>query len=130
MSKYDEAKEIAQKLVDLEIERKEIVKKQKELKANLLDILENNSIDSMFEFQNGICCLESKTTFKISDGFKQETKVTSKSPDKISPDFVETFFVPDLKLSKIAKKEILEDNTDILSILVPEEKQNIKITTI
>lgn len=129
MSKYDEAKEIAQKLVELELQRTEAVEQQKLLKDELLTLITENSIDSMFECQNGLVFLESKTNYKIADGLLDETEIKSKTPEKISDDFIETYFAPDVKLNKQAKKAIKDGDNDLLAVLVPVEKNSIKIKT-
>ena len=56
-----------------------------------------------------------------------EMELKSKKPDKVSDDFIETYFTPDLKLNKQAKKAIREEDSDLLAVLVPEEKRKIKI---
>lgn len=128
MSKYDEAKEIAKKLVELEKTRKQSADDQKALKEELLTLIEENSIDSMFEFEDGIVFMEISTSWKVADGLKEETEVKSKKPEKLSNDFIEAYFEPDLKLSKHAKKAIREEDSELLAVLVPEEKKKIKIT--
>lgn len=127
MSKYDEAKEIAKKLLELEKTRKQSTDDQKALKEELLTILEENQIESLFEFEDGVVFLEKSTKWSIADGLKEETAVKSKQPDKVSDDFIKTYFTPDLKLNKQAKKAIREEDTDLLAVLVPEEKRKIKI---
>lgn len=128
MSKYDEAKEVAKKLVELEKIRKQSMDEQKALKEELLNLIQENEIDSMFEFNDGVVFAEKSTTWKVADGLKEETQVKSKKPEKLSDDFIETYFKPDLKLSKQAKKAIREEDSELLAVLVPEEKLKIKIT--
>lgn len=128
MSKYDEAKEVAKKLVELEKTRKQSMDEQKALKEELLNLIQENEINSMFEFNDGVVFTEKSTTWKVADGLKEETQVKSKKPEKLSDDFIETYFKPDLKLSKQAKKAIREEDSELLAVLVPEEKLKIKIT--
>ena len=127
MTAYEDAKEIARKLVDTERTRKNAQTELKALKEELLAIYEDNNIDKIFEFTDGIVMLEHSVNYKIADGMKEATEVKSKKPEELSEDFIEEFFVPDIKLSKKAKKAILEDNQDLLSVLVPEEKDKVKI---
>lgn len=128
MSKLEEAKEIAKKLLELEKTRKASVDDQKALKEELLTIFEENpNIVTMFEFPEGIVLKETSTKWSVADGLKEETEVKSKKPDKVSDDFIETYFIPDLKLNKQAKKAIREEDSDLLAVLVPEEKAKIKI---
>lgn len=127
MSKYEEAKEIAKKLLELEKTRKQSVDDSKALKEELLALIAENQIDSMFEFTDGIVFAETTTKYKVADGLKEETEVKSKQPDKVSDDFIGTYFNPDLKLSKQAKKAIREEDSELLAVLVPEEKTKITI---
>lgn len=128
MSKLEEAKEIAKKLLELEKTRKTSVDDQKALKEELLTIFEENpNIVTMFEFPEGIVLKETSTKWSVADGLKEETEVKSKKPDKVSDDFIGTYFIPDLKLNKQAKKAIREEDSDLLAVLVPEEKAKIKI---
>lgn len=124
---YDQARELARQLVSLEITRKETQDKQKALKDELLALIEDNTIETTFEFDNGLVYLDETTSFKIADGLQEETEVTSKSPDKLDPEFIKKNFDAGLKLSKQAKKAIREGNVDILAVVVPETKQKIKI---
>lgn len=130
MSKVEEAREIARKLVELEKTRKETSDQIKALKEEFLSLVIENNIESTYEVQNGMVFLETSTKYVIADGLREELGVKSESPDKISQDFVEEFFVPDIKLSKKAKKAIKEDDTDLLSVLVPEEKTSVKIVVV
>ena len=128
MSKLEEAKEIAKKLLELEKTRKTSADDQKALKEELLTIFEENpNIVTMFDFPEGIVLKETSTKWSVADGLKEETEVKSKKPDKVSDDFIETYFIPDLKLNKQAKKAIREEDSDLLAVLVPEEKAKIKI---
>lgn len=106
MSKYDEAKKIAEKLVELELTRKTVTQELKAGKDELLDLIHNNEIESMFEFNNGVVFVETSTKYEIADGLKEETEVKSKSPEKLSQDFVDSYFATDLKLNKRAKKRL------------------------
>ena len=114
-------------MLELEKTRKASADDQKALKEELLTILEENQIDSMFEFSDGVVFLDKSTKWSVADGLKEETEVKSKKPDKVSDDFIETYFTPDLKLNKQAKKAIREEDSDLLAVLVPEEKRKIKI---
>lgn len=128
MSKYDEAREIAKKLIELEKIRKQSADEQKGLKEELLTLISENEIESMFEFNDGVVFAEKSKTWKVADGLKEETEVKSKKPEKLSNDFIEAYFKPDLKLNKQAKKAIREEDSDLLAVLVPEDKLKIKIT--
>lgn len=125
---YEKAKEIAEKLLELEQTRKSAVDDAKLLKEELIALASENSIDTYFELPAGIVFLENSTNWKIADGLKEETAVKSKKPEQLSNDFIELYFKPDLKLSKHAKRAIQEEDSELLSVLVPEEKTKVKIT--
>lgn len=127
MTTIEEHKKLAEKLIELEKTRKEAQDELKVLKEEYLTNVIENNFASTYETSNGMIFLDSTVSYKIADGLKEETEVKSKSPEKLSQDFVETFFTPDLKLSKKAKKAIKEDDTDLLAVLVPEEKTKVKI---
>ena len=57
---YEEAKQKAYELVKAEILRKEHADKVKVLKEELMEIFENNSIDTFFQFNDGIVELVEK----------------------------------------------------------------------
>lgn len=126
---YEEAKRIAEKLVELEITRKTACDEMKRLKEELLGMCESGTIETTFEVQNGLVYMDTKTTHKPADGLKEETMIKSKSPEKLSQDFIDFNFVPDLKLSKMAKKAISEGDSELLSVLSVETKHLIKIVT-
>lgn len=127
MSNYDEAKAIAEKLANLEVARKENADEQKLLKEQLQTLILENNIDSMFECQNGLVYLDATTKYEIADGLKEEIEAKSKAPDRISDDFIESYFTSDVKLNKLARKAIQDGDADILSVINPVEKTSIKI---
>ena len=127
MSNYEEAKAIAEKLANLEVVRKETVDEQKLLKEQLHTLILEGNIDSMFECQNGLVYLDTTTKYEIADGLKEEIEAKSKAPEKISDDFIQSYFNPDIKLNKIAKKAINDGDGDVLSVINPVEKTSIKI---
>lgn len=127
MATIEEHNKLSEKIIELEKTRKEAQDELKVLKEEYLSNILENDFPSVFESPNGMIFLDSTVSYKIADGLKEETEVKSKSPEKLSQDFVEEFFTPDLKLSKRAKKAIKEDDTELLSVLVPEEKTKLKI---
>lgn len=124
---FNKAKAIAEKLVNLEIERKGVTGQIKDLKSELMDIISTNSIDSHFEFNNGRVYVKSTTKWEFADGLKEETRLSSKSPDKLSQDVIDEWCEPKIGLSKRAKVALREENTDLLSLLNETTKDSIKI---
>lgn len=130
-NKFEEARQIAQRCINLETKRKEANDELKIAKEELLAFLQDNpTVDRMFEFQNGIVFVETKTSYKIPEGLKQETELKSKHPQEISPEFLQENFVPDVKLSKLGKKRIKDESSELLSVLINETKEKIKITIV
>lgn len=123
---YEEAKQKAHELVKAEILRKEHADKVKTLKEELMEILENNSIDTFFEFQDGIVELVEKENFVIPDGMKEEVEV---KVNKIEPDIINAYFKGDIKLNNSGKKALAQSMSPELSSLVDIEiKKSIKVT--
>lgn len=124
---YEKAKELAKKIVELEVARKNVTTNLKLKKDELLDIIQNNSIESTFEFPEGLVFVDTTTDYKIADGLTEETEVKSKSPQELSQDFLESYFKADLKLTKRAKQAIKEEDTELLAVLVPSKKQKVVV---
>lgn len=124
---YEKAKELAKKIVELEVARKNVTTNLKLKKDELLDIIQNNSIESTFEFPEGLVFVDTTTDYKIADGLTEETEVKSKSPQELSQYFLESYFKADLKLTKRAKQAIKEEDTELLAVLVPSKKQKVVV---
>lgn len=127
MATLEEQNKIAEKMLELEKTRKEAQDELKILKEEFIQNIIENEFPSIYEFTTGMVFIDTTTTYKIADGLIEETEVKSKSPEKLSQDFVEEFFAPNLKLSKKARQAIKEEDTELLSVLVPEEKAKVKI---
>ena len=124
----NEARELAQKLVNAEIERLEIVESQKELKSQI-EILIEQGADTSYEFSTGTVSLATSQTFRIPDGLKNETEVKSKDASKLNPELL-NYFNPDLKLSAKAKKALRNGEDATLSSIVDiveKEKLVVKV---
>lgn len=122
----ENVKDLAEKLVELEVQRKTITDEQKLLKDELLQLMEEND-EQIIECQNGIVALDTTTTWKVSDGLEEATEVKSKDVKQLSPDFLETYFNPSLKLSKQAKRELKEGNSELASCLYEDTKTKVKV---
>lgn len=122
----ENVKDLAEKLVELEVQRKTITDEQKLLKDELLQLMEEND-ERIIECQNGIVALDTTTTWKVSDGLEEATEVKSKDVKQLSPDFLEAYFNPDLKLSKRAKQELKKGNSELASCLYEDTKTKVKV---
>lgn len=123
---YEKAKQVAQELVREEEIRKEHADKVKALKEELMDIIENNSIESYFEFSNGVVELVEKESFVIPDGLKEEAQVKI---NKVDEDLVQAYFKGDVKLNSAGKKAIMNSlNPELSSLVDVEVKRSIKVT--
>lgn len=127
MTTYEEARKMAETILELEKTRSEAQEKLKIAKDELLTALQEENMETMFDLQDGLVYLDSSTNYKIPDGLLEEVEAKSKSPDKISQDFIDNMFMPDLKLSKKAKRAIKDEDSELLSVLVPTEKVTIKV---
>lgn len=122
------ARELAQKLVDLEINRKDIVGQQKDLKAELEQLWEENSeLDTFFEVNQGMVYQDSTTKFSVPDGMKEEIFPQVKNPEKLNQDIIEEFIQASPSLNKKGIKAMREGNVDLANLIVQTEKQSIKI---
>src|SRR5574344_2409157 len=101
----EQAREIAQKLVNLEIERKSIVDEVSELKEKFFELVEQG-VDSTYDLPNGQVFISNTISYKIPDGLKQEVESRVKNPEKLSPELIKEYFDPDLKLSRKAMKTL------------------------
>jgi phage shock protein A len=124
----EQLREVAQKLVDLEINRKDIVEQQKDLKAELEQLWEDNSeLETYLEVNQGMVYLDSKTKFSIPDGLKEEILPHVKNPEKLSQDIIEEFIQASPSLNKKGVKAMREGNVDLAKLVVQEEKSSVKI---
>jgi hypothetical protein len=124
----EQLREVAQKLVDLEIERKDIVGQQKDLKAELEQLWEENpELDTFFEVNKGMVYQDSTTKFNVPDGLKEEIFPQVKNPEKLSQDIIEEFIQASPSLNKKGVKAMREGNVDLANLIVQTEKQSIKI---
>ena len=123
-----EARELAQKLCNTEIDRLELVEQQKELKSQI-ELLIEQGADTIFDCPQGSVFVQTSQTFQICDGLKNETEVKSKDASKLNPELL-SYFNPDLKLSAKAKKALRnEEDATLASIvdIVEKEKLVVKI---
>lgn len=128
MSNYEDAKNIAQKLINLEVKRLDVVEEQKQLKDELMQIFSESEIDTTFEFNDGTVFLEFTESYKIPDGLKELLALKVTKPDKINPDLVEKYIEDGARLNKVGKKTLKESlDTDLASMIIVDEKEKIKV---
>jgi hypothetical protein len=123
-----EARELAQKLVNAEIDRLEIVETQKELKSQI-ELLIEQGADTSYDLAQGTVFVQCTESFSIPDGLKSETEVKSKDASKLNPELLQ-YFSPDLKLSAKAKKALRNGEDETLKSIVDvveKEKLVVKI---
>ena len=123
---YEEAKEIAQQILDTEIERKEASDKLKELKEKLLEAVTENNIDRTFEFQQGFVTVTTEDKLVIPDGLKEEIIAKVKNPTKLSQDLIDEYFGTKLDLNKKGKMALREgEDPDLANMIVIEQKDKV-----
>lgn len=123
----EQLREVAQKLVDLEINRKDIMSEMAELKENFEQLVEDGS-DSSVDVNGGIVYIQESIQYKIPDGLLEETEVKSKDASKLNPELLKQYFDPALKLSKSAVKALKNSSdVDLAKLIVQEEKSKVAI---
>lgn len=123
----EQLREVAQKLVDLEINRKEIMSEMAELKENFEQLVEDGA-DSSVDVNGGIVYISETISYKIPDGLLEETEVKSKDASKLNPELLKQYFDPSLKLSKSAVKALKNNSdVDLAKLIVQEEKSKVAI---
>ena len=126
-TKTDEARTIASKLLNLEIDRKSIVDEQKSLKEQLMTLIDEGA-DSNYDFPQGLVFLSNTESFSVPDGLLAELDTKVKNPEKLSQELIDKYFNKKLAPTRRALKELRNsENPDLSSIVVQEEKQSIKI---
>ena len=120
---------VAQKLVDLEISRKDIMSEMAELKENFEQLVEDGG-DSSVDVNGGIVYISETISYKIPEGLLEETEVKTKDASKLNPELLKQYFDPALKLSKSAVKALKNSSdVDLAKLVVQEEKSSVKIKT-
>ena len=123
----EQLREVAQKLVDLEINRKDIVDKMSELKENFEQLVEDGA-DSSIDVNGGLVYIAETIQYKIPEGLLEETEVKTKDASKLNPELLKQYFDPALKLSKSAVKALKNStDVDLAKLVVQEEKSSVKI---
>jgi hypothetical protein len=123
----EQLREVAQKLVDLEINRKDIVSEMTELKENFEQLVEEGS-DTSVDVNGGMVFIQDTIQYKIPEGLIQETEVKTKDASKLNPELLKQYFDPALKLSKSAVKALKNSSdVDLAKLVVQEEKSKVSI---
>ena len=121
-----EARELAQKIVNNEIDRLELVEQQKELKSQI-ELLIEQGADTSYDCPNGSVFQDSTIKFSIPDGLKEEILPHVKNPEKLSQDIIEEFIKTSPSLNKKGVKAMHEGNIDLENLIVQTKKLSIKI---
>ena len=123
----EQLREVAQKLVDLEINRKDIMTEMAELKENFEQLVEDGA-DSSVDVNGGLVYIAETIQYKIPEGLLEETEVKTKDASKLNPELLKQYFDPALKLSKSAVKALKNSSdVDLAKLIVQEEKSSVKI---
>ena len=123
----EQLREVAQKLVDLEISRKDIMSEMAELKENFEQLVEDGA-DSSIDVNGGLVYISETISYKIPEGLLEETEVKTKDASKLTPELLKQYFDPALKLSKSAVKALKNStDVDLAKLVVQEEKSSVKI---
>lgn len=126
-TKTEEARVVAQKLVNLELDRLAITEEQKQLKDEL-EILIENGADTTYDLPQGTVFVQESIKYEVSDGLKQEIEAKVKDNTKVSQELITKYFNQDLKPTRRALKEIRNsENPDLSQLVVQKPKSSIKI---
>lgn len=124
----ESAREIAQKLVDLELTRKDVVEQQKALKEELQNIWdEHEEVDTFFDVNQGTVYQDLKTKYSIPDGLSEEVFTKVKNPEKLSQEIIETYIKTSLSLNKKGVKAMREGSPDLANLIVQDDVQKVAI---
>lgn len=125
----EQLREVAQKLVDYETERKFIIDEIASLKRDFEQLVEGGA-DSSIDVDNGRVYISETISHKIPDGLLEETEVKSKDTSKLNPELIKKYFDPALKLSKHAIKALKNSSDiDLAKLVIQEKKSSVKIKT-
>lgn len=125
---YDEIKEIAKECLDAEIDRKEASDRLKEAKEKLIEAVNSENVDRIFQLQQGTVCVVTENKFKVPDGLVEEIENKVKNPNELSQDLIDEFFTTKLNLNKFGKATMLEGgNSDLESMIIVEPKDKVVV---
>lgn len=123
----EQAREVAQKLVDLEITRKDVTSEMTELKEKFEELVEEGA-DSSIDVNNGQVFILNTIVYSVPDGLKEEVVSRVKDVSKLNPELIEQYFNTDLKLSRKATKALRDSSDpDLAQLVVQEEKSKVVI---
>ena len=123
----EQARQVAQKLVDLEIDRKSIVDEMTELKEKFEELAEEGA-DSSIDVNNGQVFISNTIAYSVPDGLKEEVVSKVKDASKLNPELIEQYFNTDLKLSRKATNALRKSlDPDLAQLVVQEEKSKVTI---
>ena len=112
-------------LIKLTIEQKEIKKKITELKQKLLLVTEKENLieTSWGGTQGGFVTIETKVKYELAD-LQPKIKIDESI---LSSKEVEMFVQPKLKLNRIGMKEFKNGRPELVKIMIPIKKKQIKL---
>lgn len=123
----EQAREVAQKLVDLEITRKDVTNEMTELKEKFEELVEEGA-DSSIDVNNGQVFISNTIAYSVPDSLKEEVVSKVKDASKLNPELIEQYFNTDLKLSRKAMKTLRNSSDpDLAQLVVQEEKSKVVI---
>ena len=123
----EQAREVAQKLVDLEITRKDVISEMTELKEKFEELVEEGA-DSSYDLPQGQVFISNTIAYSVPDGLKEEVVSKVKDASKLNPELIEQYFNTDLKLSRKATKALRNSSDpDLAQLVVQEEKSKVSI---
>ena len=128
VDKQTHAREVAQRLINLELDRKTIVDEMSELKSELEFMIENDNVDSSYDFNQGQVFLNNTISYKIPDGLQSEVESKVRDASKLNPELISQYFNGKLTISRKGLKTLRNSaDPDLSKLVVQEEKSKVTI---
>ena len=120
----EEAEKLAEDLVRLSIEQKQIAARIRSIKGALLEYTDiENLLDKVWMADNGHVEINTITKYKLAEVPAEVTV----SPQIAAIDVAEKAFKSKVVLSKEGKKMFKEQHPSIMKLMIPNEKKEIKV---
>ena len=125
----EQAREIAQKIVEAQAEQKKFKDEVSILKDELLELINSNpAVETHYNLDLGKVFLSVEEKYSIPSGLNEEVKPQVKDPTRLSQNLVESYLKNKLDLNKAGKKAIRNgEDLELSKMIVVEPKQKIKV---
>lgn len=119
-----EIEKLVEELVDLERKKKEVAARIKEIKGEIIDFTNTETInDKTWMTDNAYVEVTTVTKYKLAD-VPADFKISS---DIAAIDVAEKAFKPKVQLSKEGKKMFKQQHPTIVKLMIPSIKKQLKV---